>query len=149
MFTLPKWMTGLKVREPEGTYTPDQVTAVLELNLMLNDSDVVSLRACIKDLVSKVPLKRQKVLKAFLDMEASKMLVAVNEFIAKVNLSLAQFIQEKVDVRIEQCVEPCGESDLRGTSSDWGDDWDRPSGPKPSTRGLRAVRAAKRQQAET
>ncbi|MNG11387.1 hypothetical protein D3C84_949290 [compost metagenome] len=81
-------------------------------------------------------------------MEASQMLVAVNEFIAKVNLSLAQFIQEKVDVRFEQCVAPRGESDLRSDGSDWGDDWDRPSQPKPSSRGLRAVRAAKRQQAE-
>ena len=142
-------MTGLKAREPEGTYTPDQVTALLEMNILFNDSDVVSLRACIKDLVPKVPLKRQKVLKAFLDMEASKMLAAVNEFIAKVNASLVQFIQEKTDARLEeQLVIPRGESPVPSTDGDWGDDWDRPSQPKPGSRGLRALRATKRQQAE-
>ena len=148
MFTIPKWMTGLKAREPEGTYTPDQVTAVLELNILFNDGDAQSLRDSISGLVPKVPLKHQKVLKAFLAMDTANMLVAVNEFITKVNLSLVQFIKEKADVREEQPVEPGGESDLRSDGSDWGDDWDRPSGPKPSTRGLRALRATKRQQAE-
>jgi hypothetical protein len=143
-------MRNLRVVEPEGAYTPDQVSTVLAMNLLLN-GDAPSLRDCVKGLVPKVPLKHQKVLKAFLAMDDSSLLESVNEFIAKVEASLAQSIQEKIDVRLEECVVTRGEShiDADQLSTNWGnDDWDRSGRSKPSTRGLRAVRAAKRGQAE-
>ena len=147
VFTIPNWMKNLKVREPEGSYTPDQVSTVLAMNLLLN-GDAPSLRDCVKGLVPKVPLKHQKVLKAFLAMDDNSLLKSVNEFIAKVEASLAQSIQEKTDVRLEECVGTSGQSDMRSDGGDWGDSWDRSGRHKPSTRGLRAVRAAKRGQAE-
>jgi hypothetical protein len=150
VFTMPSWMKNLRVREPEGTYTPDQVAAVLELNLLLNGS-VESLRDSLQTLVPLVPLKHQKVLKAFLVMDDSNLLTSVNEFITKVNASLVQIMQEKTDVRTEQCAEPSGESANHDGHfpADWGDDdWGSTRGPKPSTRGLRALRASKRGQAE-
>ncbi|MNW07818.1 hypothetical protein D3C71_2044930 [compost metagenome] len=64
------------------------------------------------------------------------------------NLSLAQFIQEKVDVRIEaELPSTSGES-----GPDAGDEWGIHDGRvlgKPSARGRRAVRNAKRQAFES
>lgn len=149
VFTIPNWMKNLKVREPEGSYTPDQVAAVLEMNLLFN-GDVASLRASIQTLIPLVPLKRQPTLKAFLSAPDEDIITVVQAFIEMVNLKLAPILKEATHVkqREELPAEPSGESVMSGPDDDWGDDWDRSSKRKPSSRGLRAVRAAKRGQAE-
>lgn len=149
VFTLPNWMIGLKAREPEGTYTPDQVSAVLEMNLLLN-GDVESLRASIQTLIPLVPLKRQQTLKAFLSAPDCDIITVVQAFIEMVNIKLAPILKEAahVEPREEELpVEPSWEN-----RPDAGDEWGIHDGSirgKPSSRGLRALRAAKRQSAET
>lgn len=147
-------MRNLRVREPEGTYTPDQVAAVLEMNLLFN-GDVESLRASIQTLIPLVPLKRQQTLKAFLNAPDCDIVTVVQAFIEMVNLKLAPILKEAahVEQREELPVGTSGDSVLdnnRPIDSGWGDDddWDRSHRPKPSTRGLRALRSAKRQSAE-
>lgn len=158
VFTLPKWMTNLRAREPEGTYTPDQVSAVLEMNLLLN-GDVESLRASIQTLIPLVPLKRQQTLKAFLSAPDCDIITVVQAFIEMVNIKLAPILKEAAHVEPRKEELPAGgfSSPASGPSEhheshlpeDWGDDdWGGPRGPKPSTRGLRALRASKRGQAD-
>lgn len=155
VFTLPNWMVGLKAREPEGTYTPDQVSAVLEMNLLLN-GDVESLRASIQTLIPLVPLKRQQTLKAFLSAPDCDIITVVQAFIEMVNIKLAPILKEAahVEPRKEELpaggldVEPGGESVVHSDGSDWGGDWDSPCQPRPSSRGLRALRSAKRGQTD-
>lgn len=148
-FIVPKWMIGLKAREPEGTYTPDQVAAVLEMNLLFN-GDVESLRTGIQTLIPLVPLKRQKTLKAFLDAQDSNIVEVVTAFITEVSIKLAPILKEVQHVQPEeQPAGTSGQSPVPSTDSEWGDDWDRPSERKPSSRGLRALRSAKRQSSDT
>lgn len=152
VFTIPKWMTSLRIQEPEGTKTPDQVATSLELNLQWNDNCVEKLRNCIKLQVPLVPLKHQKVLKAFLAMKSQDLLPAVQAFINKANNMVAQLKVEEIEpTRQTLPAEPSGESydDQVQLPRDWGSDsWDRPDRSKPRSRGQRALRAAKRGQAE-
>ena len=155
VFTLPNWMTNLRAREPEGTYTPDQVSAVLEMNLLLN-GDVESLRASIQTLIPLVPLKRQQTLKAFLSAPDCDIITVVQAFIEMVNIKLAPILKEAahVEPRKEELPPPGFTPEFgressdawQSTDGDWEDDCDLRC--KPSTRGLRALRRAKRGQAE-
>lgn len=147
VFTLPNWMIGLKAREPEGTYTPDQVSAVLEMNLLLN-GDVESLRASIQTLIPLVPLKRQQTLKAFLSAPDCDIITVVQAFIDMINIKLIPILKELQHAEPREEEFPAatsGESSDAGLThvGDWEDDSDLRS--KPSTRGRRALRASKRQ----
>ena len=139
-------MLNLRVREPEGTYTPDQVAAILEMNLLLN-GDVDSLRASIQALIPLVPLKRQQTLKTFLAAPDCDIITVVQAFIELVSLKLAPILKEATHVEQHEILpaRPSGESS--GTTWDDSMDTSRVRG-KPSTRGHRALRAAKRQQAD-
>lgn len=155
VFNIPKWMQNLKVVEPSGNKTPDQVSVTLELNMAFNDNSVDKLRDCIKDQIPLVPLKHQKMLKAFLAMNDASLVIGVSAFIQQCNFMVAELKAKEAPIeptREELPVEPSGESVCGGVqlSSDWdSEDWGGESGPKPSSRGNRAVRAAKRKQADT
>lgn len=143
IFTIPNWMKNLCARKPHGTHTPDQVAASLELNLLLN-GDVPSLRASISTLIPLVPLKRQKTLEDFLNASDSKIIGDVEAFIEMVNVKLAPILKELETVKqVVQPVEPIEEIPLPVVHEE--DEWDRPKGRKPNSRGSRAIRAAKRQ----
>ena len=155
VFTLPKWMVGIKAKEPEGNYTPDQISNLMEINLLLNDSNPDCLRECVSGLVTKVPLKNQQMLKTILSISDDQVLLTkVNEFIDKVNAVLVQFQKDVLDhaePSKEELpaggleVEPSGDSSNAGSaySGDWEDSSDFRR--KPSSRGVRALRSAKRQ----
>lgn len=128
VFVIPNWMKNLCVRKPSGTYTPDQVAASLELNLLLN-GDSSSLRSSIRTLIPLVPAKRQEVLEEFQKLPDSQIIGAVQEFIDKVNIKLAPLLEEQIPPFVPYI----------------GEDWDRPSERKPNSRESRALRKAKRQ----
>ena len=146
VFTIPKWMTNLRVKEPEGTMTPDQVAASLEMNILFNDGNREKLISGILSLVPKVPLKNQSFMR---DLLKGDVLANVQSLIRKSNEQLALLPKEApIEPRKQELpAQPCGHSDPdRG--GEWNDDWDRSSEPKPRSRGQRALRAAKRGQAE-
>lgn len=152
VFDIPKWMQNLRVVELSGNKTPDEVAFSLEFNMAYHNNDVARLRVVIKEQIPLVPLKHQKMLKAFLAMDDAPMVIAVVAFIEKCNQLVAQLKEEQhVEEQPAGGLAPpaSGESAGSGPSGDWGDDWDSPRRFKPSTRGNRAVRAAKRGQAET
>lgn len=132
-------MKNLRARVPEGTYTPDQVAASLELNLLLN-GDVTSLRNGITTLISLVPAKRQGILKAMLTEKDDIIIPSVQAFIEEVNAKLAPVLKE-----LEQQATPVEPVEIPQPVVYEGDEWDRPTGRKPNSRESRALRKAKRQ----
>lgn len=149
MFTLPKWMTNLRAKEPEGTRTPDQVASSLELSLLIHN-DVGMLKDLIAELVPQVPLKRQPVIRALL---TGDVLANVQVFIDKSNIALAQLQPQEAPKHDEP--EPPAISGQSPTDhdahpvSDWREVHDSPLQGKRRTRGYRAVRDAKRQTLES
>lgn len=142
------WMTRLVAKAPEGTHTPDQIAKSLELVIAMG-GDAAKVRSAIHRLALKAPLAHQPWVRKLDHKSDEQMLKQVQAFIDITNEKLA-LLQKEVPSDREQKVrpEPNRESDLCSSSSDWGDDWDRPSRSKPRSRGHRAVRAAKRGQAE-
>lgn len=149
VFNIPKWMQNLKVVEPSGNKTPDQVSVTLELNMAFNDNSVDKLRDCIKDQIPLVPLKHQKMLKAFLAMNDASLVIAVSAFIQQCNFMVAELKAKEAPIEPTREEIPavaggyCEQPD-RDTSMD-----DMRVPYKRSARGNRAVRAAKRKQADT
>jgi len=140
-------MKNLQVLPPSGSMTPDQLAETIELNLLLNDGDLTSLKDCITGLISKVPLKHQPFVRLLM---VGDVMVNVQNLIRKSNERLALIPKEApIEPRREE-VSPTagGSSNDAGPAifADWEDDSDLRR--KPSTRGLRALRAAKRQSAE-
>ena len=121
VFTVPKWMAGLKAKAPEGTMTPDQVAQSLELNILLNNGDLTALRDCIAGLTIKVPLKNQQFVRA---LGTGDVLENVQALINKSNEKLALIPKEApIEPRREEvpvCIS--GESPVPSTDSGWGDD---------------------------
>lgn len=147
VFTVPKWMTGLQTKAPEGTMTPDQVAQSLEMCILINDGDLTSLRNCIAGLTVKVPLKHQPFVRA---LGIGDVMANVQALISKSNEKLAQLPKEApIEPRREEipvCTGGSSDDAWSTNSGDWEDDSDIRR--KPSTRGQRSLRAAKRQQAE-
>lgn len=144
VFTVPKWMAGLQAKAPEGTMTPDQVAQSLELNIMFNDGDLTALRDCIAGLTIKVPLKNQSFMRA---LGTGDVWANVQALIIKSNEKLALIPKEApIEPRREE-VPVCVSGESREHA---GDDWvyDDSLPSKRRTRGHRALRSAKRGQAE-
>lgn len=148
VFVVPNWMKNLQVLPPSGSMTPDQLAETIELNLLLNGGDLTSLKDCITGLISKVPLKHQPFVRLLM---VGDVMVNVQNLIRKSNERLALITKEApIEPRTEELPAGSGwESPVPSTDSGWGDDWDRSGKPKPSSRGLRALRSAKRGQAQT
>lgn len=91
VFTVPAWMKNLRVREPEGTRTPDQVASSLELSLLMFGPDKDRLVSIINAAVPQVPLKRQPFLKALLKGDV---VANCQAFIDVVNTQLAALPKE-------------------------------------------------------
>lgn len=154
VFDLPKWMSNLRAREPEGTRTPDQVASSLELSNLIHGPSVERLEAIVLAAIPTVPLKRQPYMRALLQGD---IVANCQVFIDLVNTQLA-LIPKEEPVHAEPTkeelpaegfdVESSGESVVHSDGSDWGGDWDSPSEPRPSSRGLRALRSAKRGQTD-
>lgn len=154
VFDLPKWMSNLRAREPEGTRTPDQVASSLELSNLIHGPSVERLESIVLAAIPTVPLKRQPYLRALLQGDV---VANCQAFIDLVNTQLA-FIPKEEPIHAEPAkeelpaggldVEPGGESVVHSDGSDWGGDWDSPCQPRPSSRGLRALRSAKRGQTD-
>ena len=66
VFDLPKWMVGLRVREPEGTRTPYQVASSLELSILIHGPSDERLKAIVRAAIPTVPLKSQPYLRELL-----------------------------------------------------------------------------------
>lgn len=150
VFTVPSWMKNLQAKGPEGTMTPDQVAKSLELNILFNNGDLTKLKNCIATLTPKVPLKNQPFMRA---LGTGDVWANVQALIDKSNEKLALLTKEApIEPRRETvAAESGGEShdDQIQLPGDWGDDvGDRPDRSKPRSRGVRALRAAKRGQAE-
>lgn len=147
-------MSNLRAREPEGTRTPDQVASSLELSNLIHGPSVERLEAIVLAAIPTVPLKRQPYMRALLQGD---IVANCQAFIDLVNIQLA-IIPKEEPVHAEPTKEEfpaggfdaefSGESPVPSTVSDWGDDWDSPSQPRPSSRGLRALRSAKRGQTD-
>lgn len=149
VFTIPAWMKNLRAHEPSGTRTPDQVASSLELSILIHGPDKDLLEEIILKAVPTVPLKRQPFLQALLKGDV---VANCQAFIDQVNTQLAQLPQEIKHVERQPETEPVctgGESRATGHTAipEWEDD-DSDLRRKPSSRGLRALRAAKRQSAE-
>lgn len=145
-------MQNLRAVEPSGNKTPDEVAFSLEFNMAYHNNDVARLRVVIKEQIPLVPLKHQKMLKAFLAMDDAPMVIAVVAFIEKCNQLVAELKSKEAPIeprREEVPAEPSREGvHYDAVDGGWVDDWDRPSRSKPRSRGHRAVRVAKRGQAE-
>lgn len=141
------WMTRLVVKAPEGTHTPDQVAKSLELCIALNDGNPAKVRSALHLLATKVPLAHQKWVKKLDHRNDEQMLKQVQAFIDITNEKLALLKEPEIEPRQEIRAGPGRESpeDPRWER----DDDDGPVRSKPRSRGHRAVRAAKRGQAET
>ena len=146
VFDLPKWMSNLRAREPEGTRTPDQVASSLELSNLIHGPSVERLETIVLAAIPTVPLKRQPYLKALLKGDV---VANVQAFIDMVNTQLAALPKEVPDVepRKEELPVPTSGESPSDDWDEWGVDDGRVRG-KPSTRGRRALLAAKRGQAE-
>lgn len=147
VFSVPKWMTGLQAKAPEGTMTPDQVAQSLEMCILINDGDLTSLRDCIAGLTVKVPLKHQPFVRA---LGTGDVMTNVQALISKSNDKLAQLPKEApIEPRREEVPVRSGGQGSEIPLYEWGDHDDTGDlRRKPSTRGQRSLRAAKRQQAE-
>lgn len=142
------WMSKLVAKAPEGTHTPDQIASSLELVIAMG-GDAAQVRLALHRLALKAPLAHQKWVRKLDHRDDEQMLKQVQAFIDITNEKLAQLQKEVPDEpRQEVSAEPSGESGMPAGDTAWGDDWDRSSRSKPCTRGHRAVRAAKRGQAE-
>ena len=150
-------MSNLRAREPEGTRTPDQVASSLELSNLIHGPSVERLETIVLAAIPTVPLKRQPYMRALLQGD---IVANCQAFIDLVNTQLA-LIPKEEPVHAEPSKEelpagglssPAGGPSVHHEShlpEDWGDDdWGGPRGPKPSTRGLRALRASKRGQTD-
>lgn len=140
------WMTRLAAKAPEGTHTPDQIATSLELVIVMG-GDAAKVRSAIHRLALKAPLAHQPWVRKLDHKNDEQMLKQVQAFIDITNEKLA-LLQKEVpsDPEQEFRTEPS-----RQSSEDprWGfDDDDGPVRSKPRSRGHRAVRAAKRGQAE-
>lgn len=144
------WMTRLAAKAPEGTHTPDQIATSLELVIAMG-GDAAKVRSAIHRLALKAPLAHQPWVRKLDHKNDEQMLKQVRAFIDITNEKLALLQKEVLsDPEQEFRTEPGGESP--GSSfgeqfeRDWDDDGDirRPR----RSRGHRAVRAAKRGQAD-
>lgn len=143
------WMTRLVAKQPEGNYTPDQIAKSLELAIAMNNGDPAKVRASLHKLALKAPAAHQPYIRKLDHRSDEQMLKQVQAFIDITNEKLALLLKEvPSDPEQEVSIEPRRESGLSSGDSAWGDDWDRSSRSKPRSRGHRAVRAAKRKQAE-
>ena len=147
VFVVPSWMKNLQVLPPSGSMTPDQLAESIELCLLLNGGDLTILKDCITGLICKVPLKNQPFVRHLL---VGDVMANVQNLIRKSNEKLALITKEApIEPRTEEVPDlASGQSDSHSPVVEWGSDWDSPSGPKPRSRGLRALRSAKRGQAE-
>lgn len=135
---------NLQARRPEGTFTPDQVAVFIEINLLLN-GDSQSLCRCIAELIKRVPLKNQHLLESFIAGTEEQMFSRVKAYLDVVRIKLAELPKEITDGKVEELSARRGNDEPRERHvSDWEDD--SPVRCKRSSRGNRAVRAAKRQQ---
>ena len=147
-------MSNLRVREPEGTRTPDQVASSLELSILIHGPSVERLEAIVLAAIPTVPLKRQPYMRALLQGD---IVANCQAFIDLVNTQLA-LIPKEEPVHAEPTkeelpaegfdVESGGEGNRSHGYVDSDADWDSPSQPRPSSRGLRALRSAKRGQTD-
>lgn len=146
VFDLPMWMMNLQARRPEGTFTPDQVAVFIEINLLLN-GDSQSLCRCIAELIKRVPIKNQHLLESFIAGTEEQMFSRVRAYLDVVRIKLAELPKETTDGKVEEPSTRRGDDDSwEREVSDWEDDSSVRC--KRGSRGNRAVRAAKRQQAD-
>ena len=145
VFVVPSWMKNLQVLPPSGSMTPDQLAETIELNLLLNGGDLTSLKDCITGLISKVPLKHQPFVRLLM---VGDVMVNVQNLIRKSNERLAHITKEApIEPRTEEVPDLASSSGGSYAGDEWGiHDGSVPG--RPSSRGLRALRAAKRQSSE-
>lgn len=137
------WMTRLAAKAPEGTHTPDQIATSLELVILMG-GDAAKARSAIHRLALKAPLAHQPWVRKLDHKNDEQMLKQVQAFIDITNEKLALLQKESTD---EPKEEPFAGPDWGSDTLDWDASMDdvRVS-RRSSTRGHRAIRAAKRGQ---
>lgn len=140
-------MSNLRAREPEGTRTPDQVASSLELSNLIHDPSSEKLESIVLAAIPTVPLKRQPYLRALLKGD---IVANCQAFIELVNNQLSLIPKEETAYAEPRKEELPAESSWESRPNA-GDEWGVHDGSlrgKPSSRGRRALLAAKRQSSE-